>query len=109
MDIKGAPALPLEAPMKLWWPHTEAIYAVILAYSLTREQRWLDWLERLDRYAFARFPDPEYGGWFGYCDRQGNLTSTCKGNSYKGFYHEARFLLMSVREIEPFNRRTAHA
>ena len=27
--------------MKLWWPHTEALYAVILARKLTGEERWL--------------------------------------------------------------------
>jgi len=100
MDIQGKPVLPLEAQMKLWWPHTEAIYAVLLAYRLTREKKWLQWLERLDRYAFSHFADPDYGGWFGYCDRRGNLTNTCKGNNYKGMYHVARFLLMSIQEIE---------
>ena len=99
-DIQGKPMLPLEAEMKLWWPHTEAIHAVILAYRLTREKKWLEWLERLDQYVFSHFPDQDYGEWFGYCDRHGNITNTCKGNNYKGMYHLARFLLMSIQEIE---------
>jgi len=95
MDVDGRPPLPLEANMKLWWPHTEAIYAAALAYSLTREPRWLRWMERLDAYAFSHFADPEHGEWFGYCDRQGNLTSTAKGNNYKGCFHVPRMLLLT--------------
>jgi len=100
MDIEGRPPLPLESNMKLWWPHTEAIYATILAYSITREPRWLDWLERLDSYAFSHFSDPEFGEWFGYCDRQGNLTNPAKGNNYKGCFHVPRMLLMSARKLD---------
>lgn len=101
MDIEGKPTLQLESTMKLWWPHTEALYAVILAYTRTGESRWLDWLERLDRYAFNHFADPHSPGeWFGYCDRQGNLTTTLKGNNYKGCFHLPRFLLYSTQEIE---------
>jgi len=100
MDIEGRPVLQLEHSMKLWWVHTEAIYALMLAYSLTREDRWLKWLAKVDEYAYSHFVDKEFGGWFGYCDRGGNLTHTCKGGNYKGFFHVPRFLLMSIQEIE---------
>ena len=86
--------------MKLWWPHTEAIYALVLAYTLTHEERWLRWLERVDRYAYAHFADPEYGEWFGYCDRRGHLTHTCKGGNYKGCFHVPRALLFSIQRME---------
>jgi len=97
MDVEGLPPLPLESSMKLWWPHTEAIYATILAYSLTRDNKWLTWLERIDHYAFAHFSDPERGEWFGYCDRRGNVTNTAKGNNYKGCFHVPRMLLLSYQ------------
>jgi N-acylglucosamine 2-epimerase len=97
MDVDGLPPLPLESNMKLWWPHTEAIYATILAYSLTSDRRFLTWLERLDAYAFAHFSDPEHGEWFGYCDRRGELTNTAKGNNYKGCFHVPRMLLQSYQ------------
>ncbi|MFA6109281.1 MAG: AGE family epimerase/isomerase [Candidatus Latescibacterota bacterium] len=100
MDVEGKPTLQLESSMKLWWPHTEALYAVILAYDLTREPCWLEWLERLDAYACSHFVDREYGEWFGYCDRRGELTHTCKGGSYKGCFHVPRFLLMSLQRLE---------
>jgi N-acylglucosamine 2-epimerase len=100
MDLDGLPPLPLESDMKLWWPHTEAIYACILARSITGEARWLNWLERVDAYAFSHFSDPEFGEWFGYCDRRGNLTSTAKGNHYKGCFHVPRMLFMSLRTLD---------
>lgn len=100
MDIEGKPPLQLEADMKLWWPHTEAIYALVLAATLTGDEKWLTWLARVDEYAFRNFSDPEFGEWFGYRDRRGNLTHTLKGNNYKGSFHVPRALLFSVQRIE---------
>ena len=100
MDIENKPTLQLESTMKLWWPHNEAIYATILAYSETNDDRWLCWLEKVHRYSFDHFVDTDHGGWFGYCDRQGNLTHTCKGGNYKGFFHVPRALLYSLKLLE---------
>jgi N-acylglucosamine 2-epimerase len=97
MDVEGLPPLPLESNMKLWWPHTEAIYATVLAYRMTRDPKWLGWLERVDAYAFAHFSDSKNGEWFGYCDRRGELTNTAKGNNYKGCFHVPRMLLLSYQ------------
>lgn len=99
VDLGGRPTLQLESDMKLWWPHAEAIYALVLAYTLTGEERWLRWLERVDRYTYTHFVDPEYGEWFGYCDRRGDLALTSKGGNYKGFFHVPRALLYSVQAI----------
>lgn len=100
MDVEQRPTLQLESTMKLWWPHAEAIYALVLACAQTGEQRWLDWLARVDAYTFAHFVDAERGEWFGYCDRRGDLALTSKGGSYKGFYHVPRALLFSMQRIE---------
>jgi N-acylglucosamine 2-epimerase len=104
MDVENKPTLQLESSMKLWWPHTEAIYALVLAYQLTREQKWLTWLDKVVDYSYKHFADPEYGEWFGYCDRQGNLTHTCKGGNYKGCFHVPRALLFSIQRIEEMNK-----
>ncbi|WP_254150839.1 AGE family epimerase/isomerase [Candidatus Chloroploca mongolica] len=100
MDLAGRPTLQLEATMKLWWPHAEAIYALVLAYTLTREAHWLTWLERVDRYTYTHFVDPVHGEWFGYCDRRGDLALTSKGGNYKGFFHVPRALLFSLQAID---------
>lgn len=100
MDVEDRPTLQLESDMKLWWPHTEALYALVLVYTQTREQRWLDWLEKVHDYTVTHFVDAKHGGWFGYCDRCGNLTHTCKGGNYKGFFHVPRALLFCIQTIE---------
>jgi N-acylglucosamine 2-epimerase len=95
MDIEGKPTLQLESDMKLWWPHTEAIYALALAYKKSGERVWLDMLNEVHQYAFEHYADEQHGGWFGYCDRRGNLTHRSKGGSYKGFFHVPRALLLT--------------
>jgi len=100
MDIEDKPTLQLESTMKLWWPHTEAIYALVLAYSMTGDNKWLDWLQRVHQYSFSHFVDVEHGEWYGYCDRTGHPTNTCKGGNYKGFFHVPRALLFSIQEID---------
>lgn len=96
-DIEGKPMLQLEAQMKLWWVHAEAICALTRAYEATGEERWLRWLERVDEYTFARFPDAKHGEWFGYLDREGRVTHQLKGNHYKGCFHIPRALWLSVQ------------
>lgn len=100
MDAEGLPPLQLEASMKLWWPHTEAIYALVLAWSKTRDPMWLKWLHRVDEYAFDTFVDWEHGEWFGYCNREGELVNAMKGGPYKGFFHVPRCLLFSLQRLD---------
>jgi N-acylglucosamine 2-epimerase len=106
MDIEGKPTLQLESTMKLWWPHTEALYALVLAYSITHDNKWLDWLGIVHAYSFDHFVDLEAGEWYGYCDRTGQPTSTCKGGNYKGFFHVPRALLFCIQELDKILHKT---
>jgi len=58
---------------KLWWPHSEALYALLLAYELTGEAWTLDWFARFHEYTFNTFPNPdrEVGEWIQIRNRQG--------------------------------------
>ena len=103
-DIEGKPTLQLESSMKLWWVHAEALYCLIHCYGMTRDSKWLRWLEMADTYVFGRFADPAYGEWFGYLDRRGTPALTLKGNNYKGCFHIPRALLLSVQKIEEMDR-----
>jgi N-acylglucosamine 2-epimerase len=105
MDIDRRPPLMLEWNMKLWWSHTEALYALVLAYLKTGDQKWQRWLERVDEYTFRVFADPKFGEWFGYCDRRGEVVLNSKGGSYKGCFHVPRFLMLASQRIEEFNQR----
>jgi N-acylglucosamine 2-epimerase len=98
-DTRGLPLLELEADMKLWWPHTEAMLALAHAWRRTRDPRWLAWLDRFDEYSWRVFVDEEYGEWFGYASREGRVTHRAKGNHYKGFFHVPRALHYAIEEI----------
>ena len=97
LDAEGCPPTQLEWFMKLWWPHTEALYGHLLNYARTGGDD--DWaaFEQVHDYTFEHFPDPVHGGWFGYLDRTGNVTHDCKGAPYKGCFHVPRGLLLCWR------------
>ena len=100
VDIAGKPATRLEWDMKLWWPHAEALYALLLAYRISGEKQYARWFERVHAYTFQRFPDDEYGGWFGYLRRDGSLATPLKGGMWKGFFHTPRALWLCWRLLE---------
>jgi N-acylglucosamine 2-epimerase len=96
VDVAGAPTLLIEAAMKLWWTHAEAIVALVMAYARTGSAQWLQWLRDIDQYTYSHFVDREGGELFGYLDRTGGIVNKCKGGNYKGFYHVPRALLLSI-------------
>ncbi len=103
IDIENKPPTILEWDMKLWWPHTEALYALLLAYKLTKEDRYLEWHQRVHEWSFSHFPDPKYGEWFGYLHRDGSVSSSLKGALWKGPFHLPRALLQNVKILEEMN------
>lgn len=100
VDIDGKPPEQYEHDMKLWWVHCEALYANLLAYHLTGTKCNWDNFERIDAYAFAHFPDPQHGEWFGYLHRDGTLANTVKGSKWKAPFHLPRMLLNVWRLAE---------
>lgn len=99
-DALGKPVVPLEWDMKLWWPHNEAIIAALMAYRLTGEERFAQWFERITDYAFSHFPDPEHGEWYGYLHRDGSVSHTLKGSTFKGPFHLFRMLTVCLDEMD---------
>ncbi len=94
VDIEGKPAEQLEWDMKMWWPHTEALYATALAWRITNDVKYYNWFETLHEYSFSRFADDEHGEWFGYLHRNGTISNTLKGNIFKGPFHLPRTLIL---------------
>ena len=72
IDAAGAePFLP-HWDKKVWWPHTEALYALLLAHALTGEDWCGAWYDTVDEWSFAHFDMPEVGEWRQRLDRAGN-------------------------------------
>jgi N-acylglucosamine 2-epimerase len=93
MNVDRTPTHPIEADMKLWWPHCEALYALLLAWVATGRDDIGRWYDKLHGYTFDHFPDAEFGEWYGYLNRDGSPTWTAKANGWKGFFHLPRALL----------------
>ncbi len=100
VDCDGHQAEPYEHELKLWWPHNEALYACLLAWHLTRDAKWAGWYERLHEWSFTHFPDRKNGEWFGYLRRDGTVSSTVKGNMWKGPFHLPRMQLYCWKLLE---------
>lgn len=92
VDAEGFSPVQLEWSMKLWWPHSEALYAHLLNYASTGNPDDLASFRKIDTYISDHFIDQEHGEWYGYCDREGRLTHRFKGGPYKGCFHVPRTL-----------------
>ncbi|WP_257659183.1 AGE family epimerase/isomerase [Parapedobacter lycopersici] len=92
-DIKGHPTQQLEWDQKLWWVHIEAMICMAKAWLLTDNTQCRDWFNTLHEYTYRHFSDPEYGEWFGYLNRRGEVLLPLKGGKWKGCFHVPRGLL----------------
>lgn len=100
LDAEGKPPEQLEWDMKLWWPHNEALYALLLAYHITGDTRYSDWYEKVHAWAFSHFPDPVYGEWFGYLHRDGSVSLPIKGSIWKGLFHVPRQFILCTKLLK---------
>ncbi len=86
---------------KAWWPHTESLYACLLAYRNTHEDWCMDWYWRVHDYAFEHFVNKEDGEWHQSLDRQGRPTAPILKNlQVKDPYHLVRALLFSMEVMD---------
>jgi len=74
--------------------------AALLAHHLTGRQDYLDWHRQIHDWAYAHFPDPRHGEWFGYLHRDGRISNTLKGNLWKSFFHHPRALWYCWRLVD---------
>lgn len=100
LDALGKPQQQLEWDQKLWWVHCEALVALAMAWNTTRSEESERWFQRVHDYTWSRFPDPEYGEWFGYLNRKGEVLLPLKGGKWKGCFHVPRSLYRVWRIFE---------
>ncbi|MDX2246770.1 MAG: AGE family epimerase/isomerase [Bacteroidia bacterium] len=102
-DCKNLPPTEYWHDMKFWWPQCEAIIANLLAWQLTGEEKYARQHRMIHDWTYGRFPDPEYGEWLGYLHRDGRVSTTVKGNMWKGPFHIPRMLLYCWKLLEEKN------
>lgn len=101
LDIKGHPPQQLEWDQKLWWVHLEALVCMAKAWSLTGNPQAKMWFDKLHEYSWKHFRDEEYGEWFGYLNRRGEVLLNLKGGKWKGCFHVPRALFQVYKTLEP--------
>jgi len=100
LDVKSRPPLQLEWDQKLWWVHIEAMIAVLKGYLLTGDERCWNWFKKLHKYTWENFVDDEYGEWYGYLNRKGEVLLPLKGGKWKGCFHVPRGLYQLWKTME---------
>jgi N-acylglucosamine 2-epimerase len=94
-DCRNLPSQDYAHDMKFWWPQTEAIVATLYAYRATGDGKYLEMHKKISDYAYSRFPDTEFGEWYGYLHRDGTVSQPAKGNLFKGPFHVPRMMIKS--------------
>ncbi len=99
LDSEGHPPQQLEWDQKLWWVHLETLVALAMGIRLTGRSDCWEWYERLHDYTWSHFTDSEYGEWFGYLNRRGEVLLNLKGGKWKGCFHVPRALYLCWQQF----------
>lgn len=83
---------------KLWWVHSEAVYALLLGYSLSGDEKLLDSYERVIDYTFKTFPNPDstIGEWIHIRNRKGNPMEKTVALPVKDPFHITRNIMLII-------------
>jgi N-acylglucosamine 2-epimerase len=100
VDARGGNPWWKFADSKIWWPHTEALYALLLAYEISGERWCLDWYEHVHNYTFSHYPVAKYGEWTQNLDRKGNKFSGTVALPVKDPFHLPRSLIYCIKTLE---------
>ncbi|MBN2554073.1 MAG: AGE family epimerase/isomerase [Spirochaetales bacterium] len=87
---------------KLWWVHSEALYALILAYEHSRDPWFMDTYWKFHDYVFKTFPNPDkdVGEWIQIRDRQGRPEDKVVALPVKDPYHITRAFMHLIKSLE---------
>jgi N-acylglucosamine 2-epimerase len=84
--------------MKIWWPHSEALYSLLLAYRQTGERHFYTKYEQMHNYVFRTFPHPDagIGEWIQIRDGSGQPVQKMVALPVKDPYHILRNVLLAI-------------
>ncbi len=100
MDRLGHPVQQLEWDQKLWWVHMETLITLLKGYQMTGSEKNLKWFDIVHKYTWGHFKDDEFGEWFGYLNRRGEILLPLKGGKWKGCFHVPRGLYQCWKILE---------
>lgn len=84
--------------MKLWWVHSEFLYAAHVADALTGDDDCARIAQKVHDYTFSTFPNPDrsVGEWLQKRDRLGQPQDKVVALPVKDPYHAVRNLVLSI-------------
>ncbi len=100
IDAEGNPPFLPHADKKLWWPHTEALYALLLAYHLTGEAWCAEWYDKVHAWSFSHFPMPATGEWRQRLTREGKPTGEVIALPVKDPFHLPRAAILIMQLLK---------
>ncbi len=103
-DAENKPVTSLEWDMKLFWPHCEAMIALLYAYKYSGENVYAEWFEKIKAYVFKHFPDDGHPEWFGHLHRDGTPINYIKGSDWKGPFHNVRAFMLITQLSESISK-----
>lgn len=87
---------------KIWWPHAEALYSLLLARHVDPgDEELATCYERLHSYVFRTFPHPDssVGEWIQIRNRRGEPLDKCVALPVKDPYHILQAVLLIVEKL----------
>ncbi len=107
IDALGGEPYVKNATKKVWWPHTEALYGLILTSELLEVPWAEEWYQRIHDWSFSHFPLREGGEWRQRLDREGRPVSDLIALPVKDPFHLARAVILILEVLAgPGTNRT---
>lgn len=101
----GSPAW-FKPDSKVWWPATESLYALLMAYEISGESWCLEWYWKVHNYSFDKYPDIEHDEWLQNLDRYGNrMEPVVSSLPVKDPFHLPRALIYSILTLKRLSER----
>ncbi len=88
------------ADTKLWWPHTETLYALLLAWRETGDAWFYDWYEKIWALCLERYVDWEHGEWRQKLNRDLTPMTGVVALPVKDPFHLPRAIMLQIELLE---------
>jgi N-acylglucosamine 2-epimerase len=97
------------ADAKLWWPQTEALYAVLLAWERSGNAVFLEWYERIWQLCLDHYVDWQNGEWRQKLDRDFKPLVETVALPVKDPFHLPRSLLLQLELLDRLANQNSSA
>ncbi|MDZ7314859.1 MAG: AGE family epimerase/isomerase [candidate division KSB1 bacterium] len=90
---------------KHWWPQAEGAVGFLNAYSISRDERFLDAAVKTWEFIEQYIVDKVHGEWFWRVDRDGKpILEEPKVSEWKCPYHNSRACLEIIKRVDQLNQ-----